>query len=316
MKILSKNKPLVISILGPTASGKTAASIAIAKKIPCEIISVDSAMIYKYMNVGTAKPSASEQSIVKHHLIDILDPKETYSVAQFRDNALSILGCIIKRNKLPILVGGSMLYFKGLKDGLDELPKSDPSIRKMIESETKILGIKKMHQKLSTFDPITSSKLSENDTQRIQRAIEVFIITGKPLSELLNKKKYEFPFELLSFSLEPNDRGVLHNLIEKRFDKMLISKPSIIDETEQLKNRKDLHLGLTSMKCVGYKESWEYLDGKFDKTRLREKAIIATRQLAKRQLTWLKRMKNIIKINSLSNDHQKDIIEKIKSYTC
>ena len=306
-------KPLAVAIMGPTASGKTSAALEIAQQIPCEIISVDSALVYRGMDIGTAKPSAQEQAAVQHHLIDILDPSASYSVMQFRQDAIKLVSEINARGNLALLVGGTMLYFKGLRDGLDALPEADPTVRSELDSEFAQFGSPAMHQRLQALDPITATRLKPNDTQRIHRALEIIQLTGQPMSELLDKtEKPELPFQLMSFSLEPSDRSVLHERISARFDAMLTAQPSLIDEVKALRERGDLHLGLPSMRCVGYRQAWEYLEGKTDLASMRELGIIATRQLAKRQLTWLRSMENRISLDCLSSDLSGQLLRHIK----
>lgn len=286
------HKPLVVALMGPTASGKTAAALDIARHIPSEIISVDSALVYRGMDIGTAKPSVTEQAAVPHHLIDILDPAHSYSAAQFRTDALRLCADILKRGKLPLLVGGTMLYFKTLAHGLDNLPAADPAIRAQLDDDIARLGIVAMHARLAQVDPATATRLPPTDTQRIQRALEIFQQTGQPMSALLRQAPPpELPFTLLSLSLEPAERSVLHARIAQRFQAMLDSESGgLIAEVRRLRARDDLHLGLPSMRCVGYRQTWEYLDGLYDLPTLRDKSIAATRQLAKRQLTWLRAM--------------------------
>lgn len=306
-------KPLAVAIMGPTASGKTAAALQIAQQIPSEIISVDSALVYRGMDVGTAKPSAEEQAAVQHHLIDILDPSQSYSVMQFRQDAIKLVSEINARGNLALLVGGTMLYFKGLRDGLDALPEADPTVRSELDFEFTQFGSPAMHQRLQTLDPITAMRLKPNDTQRIHRALEIIQLTGLPMSDLLAKtEKPELPFQLMSFSLEPSDRSVLHERISTRFDAMLSALPSLIDEVKALRERGDLHLGLPSMRCVGYRQAWEHLDGKTDLASMRELGIIATRQLAKRQLTWLRSMEDRISLDCLSADLSDQLMRHIK----
>ena len=306
-------KPLAVAIMGPTASGKTAAALQIAQQIPSEIISVDSALVYRGMDIGTAKPSAEEQAAVQHHLIDILDPSASYSVMQFRQDAIKLVSEINARGNLALLVGGTMLYFKGLRDGLDALPEADPTVRSELDFEFTQFGSPAMHQRLQTLDPITAMRLKPNDTQRIHRALEIIQLTGLPMSDLLAKtEKPELPFQLMSFSLEPSDRSVLHERISRRFDAMLTAQPSLIDEVKALRERGDLHLGLPSMRCVGYRQAWEHLDGKTDLASMRELGIIATRQLAKRQLTWLRSMEDRISLDCLSADLSDQLMHHIK----
>ena len=306
-------KPLAVAIMGPTASGKTAAALQIAQQIPSEIISVDSALVYRGMDIGTAKPSVEEQAAVQHHLIDILDPSASYSVMQFRQDAIKLVSEINARGNLALLVGGTMLYFKGLRDGLDALPEADPAVRSELDSEFTKFGSPAMHQRLQALDPITAMRLKPNDTQRIHRALEIIQLTGLPMSDLLAKtEKPELPFQLMSFSLEPSDRSVLHERISTRFDAMLTAQPSLMDEVKTLRGRGDLHLGLPSMRCVGYRQAWEHLDGKTDLASMRELGIIATRQLAKRQLTWLRSMEDRISLDCLSSDLSGQLLRHIK----
>lgn len=286
-------KPRVISIMGPTASGKTATALAIANEIPSEIISVDSALVYRGMDIGTAKPSADELAAVPHHLIDIIEPTEAYSVAQFREATLRLVDEIHARGKLPLLVGGTMMYFKGLTEGLDDLPSADPAVRERIEAQAAEIGWPGMHEELRKLDPETAARLKPNDSQRINRALEIIAITGTPMSALLTgRTKLTLPFELIPIALEPSDRGVLHERIAVRFDQMLGKSDDngLVAEVERLRARGDLDPALPSMRCVGYRQTWDYLDGKIDRTALRETGIAATRQLAKRQLTWLRSM--------------------------
>lgn len=299
-----QNHPLlpVIAIMGPTASGKTASALEIAKHIPSEIISVDSALIYKGMDIGTAKPSAEEQASVPHHLIDIIDPSEAYSAAQFRDDALKLIHDIQQRGKLPLLVGGTMMYFKTLTTGLDDLPSANPTIRKRLEEEANTWGWPALHTRLSTLDPITANRLKSTDSQRIQRALEIIELTGKPLSSLQSgPKKLALPFQLISIALEPSNRLKLHERIAKRFDLML-KDDLLIKEVIKLRSRGDLNLELPAMRCVGYRQTWQYLDGVFDRNTLREKSIIATRQLCKRQLTWLRAIPDRHIVDCLANN--------------
>jgi tRNA dimethylallyltransferase len=307
-------KPLAIAIMGPTASGKTAAALHIARHLPCEIISVDSALVYRGMDIGSAKPSLEERAAVPHHLIDILDPTESYSVMQFREDALRLVAEIQARGKLPLLVGGTMLYFKGLRDGLDALPQADPALRAELDAEIALHGAPALHARLATLDPITAARLKPNDTQRLQRAMEIIALTGQPMSALLSKAaKVELPFDLLSFALEPSDRSVLHQRIVERFDQMLNARPGLLEEVKTLRARGDLHTGLPSMRCVGYRQAWEYVDGEGDLPAMREKGIIATRQLAKRQLTWLRSMDDRISIDCLASDAAEQVLNRVKA---
>jgi tRNA dimethylallyltransferase len=283
-------RPLVLALAGPTASGKTAAALALADLLPVEIISVDSALVYRGMDIGTAKPTAEEQARVPHHLIDILDPSNAYSAMQFRDDALRLIEQIRQRGRLPLLVGGTMLYFKALRDGFDELPAADPQLRARLDADAARLGVPALHARLAGLDPVTAARLKPNDAQRIQRALEIIELTGQPMSQLLARAPQpELPFELKMLSLEPSDRSVLHARIAARFDAMLDeTRGGLLQEVEKLRARGDLHPGLPSMRCVGYRQTWEYLAGAYDRATLRERGIAATRQLAKRQLTWLR----------------------------
>jgi len=297
--------PLAVAIMGPTASGKTAAALAIAREYPVEIISVDSALVYREMDIGTAKPSAEELASVPHHLIDIIDPRDAYSVMQFRDDAIRLVADIAARGKLPLLVGGTMMYFKGLVDGLDDLPTADAAVRARIDEEAARIGWPGMHARLQALDPVTAARLAPNDAQRINRALEIIELSGKPMSDLLAKRAPAvLPFDLVSFALEPSDRTVLHQRIAQRFDQMLgrSDDSGIVAEVARLRARGDLHPDLPSMRCVGYRQSWEYLDGRIDRAALRDTGIIATRQLAKRQLTWLRSMPDRIVIDCLGPD--------------
>ena len=285
----STKRPLAVAIMGPTASGKTAAALAIAQQTPCEIISVDSALVYRGMDIGTAKPTREELAAVPHHLIDIIDPLDAYSVAQFRADTLRLVAEISARGKLPLLVGGTMLYYKGLADGLDDLPGADPVLRARLDEEAARIGWPAMHARLAQVDPASAARLKPNDAQRIQRALEIHALSGQPMSALLAQREKEpLPFELASFALEPSDRAWLHERIARRFDAMLAA--GFLDEVKALRARGDLHLGLPSIRCVGYRQAWEYLDGSIDYATMRETGIIATRQLCKRQLTWLRAM--------------------------
>jgi len=307
----SAQRPLAVAIMGPTASGKTAAALAIAARIPAEIISVDSALVYRGMDIGTAKPSRAERAAVPHHLIDILDPLDAYSVAQFRTDTLRLVDEIVARGKLPLLVGGTMLYFKGLVDGLDDLPGADPALRAELDAEAAQLGWPAMHARLATLDPATAARLEPNDSQRVQRALEIIRLTGQPMSALLAQREAApLPFELMSFALEPQDRAVLHQRIARRFDIML-EDDALIDEVEMLRRRPELHPGLPSMRCVGYRQVWDYLEGNTDYRTMRETGIIATRQLAKRQITWLRSMPQRIVIDCLAPDATAQILARL-----
>ena len=309
----TQHLPLAVAIMGPTASGKTASALAIAQVIPSEIISVDSALVYRGMDIGTAKPTADELAQVPHHLIDIIDPLDAYSVAQFRNDTLRLVADITARGKLPLLVGGTMLYFKGLTDGLDDLPGADAALRVQLEADAAAIGWPAMHARLAQLDPPTAARLAPNDAQRVGRALEIIALSGQPMSALLaRREKTVLPFRLQSFALEPSDRAVLHARIAARFDAML-KDDALQGEVEGLRRRGDLHPGLPSMRCVGYRQAWDYLDGRIDRAALRETGIIATRQLAKRQLTWLRAMPERIVIDCLSADPAAQMLAQIQA---
>ncbi|RYV01031.1 tRNA (adenosine(37)-N6)-dimethylallyltransferase MiaA [Shewanella sp. OPT22] len=272
--------------MGPTASGKTALALELAEKHNCEIISVDSALVYKEMNVGTAKPSKEELARAPHRLIDILDPIESYSAADFRRDAINGIENIIKSGKTPLLVGGTMLYFKALLEGLSPLPEAVPEIRAQIMKEAEQHGWQWIHEELKKVDPVSAERIHGNDPQRLSRAIEVFRISGKSLTELTQVKAEPLPYDFVQFAIAPTERKTLHELIAKRFEIML--EQGFVEEVTKLKQRGDLDINLPSMRCVGYRQCWQYLDGEFDYNEMSEKVVAATRQLAKRQLTWLR----------------------------
>jgi tRNA dimethylallyltransferase len=278
--------------MGPTASGKTAVALELARALPCEIVSVDSALVYKGMDIGTAKPDAESLRAVPHHLINLIEPHETYSAARFRDDALAVMREITERGSIPLLVGGTMLYFKALVEGLNELPEADPMIRLVIDTMAQEQGWPAVHAKLSELDPDTARRLEPNDAQRIQRALEIYYITGKTLAELLQKPRYVyFPYSPIKIALMPSDRSRLHAEIEKRFDAMLAA--GLVPEVERLRDEYGLDATMPSMRCVGYRQAWQHLQGKLNAEELRSEGIAATRQLAKRQLTWLRAMTDV-----------------------
>ncbi len=284
--------PRCIALAGPTAAGKTAAALAIAERWPVEIISVDSALVYRGMDIGTAKPSAAELAAAPHHLINIRDPLHAYSAAEFVADAERLLHAITARGRLPLLVGGTMLYFKALFDGIDPMPGADPALRAAIEAEAAALGWPAMHAQLALVDAPTAARLQPMDTQRIQRALEVYRASGQPLSSFHATKDIATTADRISattlISLEPFDRAWLHARIALRFDQMLAE--GFMDEMLALRARGDLHPDLPSMRCVGYRQAWEALDGTLPMIELRDRGIFATRQLAKRQVTWLRSM--------------------------
>lgn len=282
--------PPAIFLMGPTASGKTGAAVDLVSKLPVEIISVDSALVFKNMNIGTAKPNAAMLTKAPHHLIDIIEPTSAYSAANFRTDALRLMVDITARGKIPLLVGGTMLYFKALQEGLSGLPEANPEVRARLDTRAAFIGWPAMHEKLALVDPITASRLKPNDTQRIQRALEVFELTGEAMSTLYTRQKSEvLPYNLLKIALVPSDRKVLHERIAIRFEEML--KDGFVEEVKALiANYPSLTPESTSMRCVGYRQALEHLAGEYDVAELRDRGIFATRQLAKRQLTWLRGM--------------------------
>ena len=284
--------PRCIALAGPTASGKTAAALAIAQRWDVEIISVDSALVYRGMDIGTAKPSTAELAQVPHHLVNIRDPLQAFSAAEFVHDAEQLLDDIHGRGRLPLLVGGTMLYFKALFDGIDPMPGADPVLRAAIEAEAAVQGWPAMHAQLALVDPPTAARLQPMDTQRIQRALEVWRTSGQPLSSFHATKKIADRTDRISattfISLEPENRAWLHERIALRFDQMLAA--GFLDEVQTLRARGDLSPDLPSMRCVGYRQAWEALDGTLPMEKLRDRGIFATRQLAKRQVTWLRSM--------------------------
>lgn len=291
--------PPAIFLMGPTASGKTGVAVELAQTMPVELISVDSALVYRDMDIGTAKPDAETLRIAPHHLIDIIDPTESYSAAAFRNDALRLMADITARGKIPLLVGGTMLYFKALREGLSNLPVANPAVRAELDLIIADHGIAKLHQQLALVDAATAARLAPNDTQRIQRAMEVYLLTGTPMSELLKQKTDSpLPYRTINIALIPSDRAVLHQRIATRFEQMI--KQGLVEEVRSLRQRYDLHSDLPSMRCVGYRQAWQYLDGEINTTQLLETGLAATRQLAKRQLTWLRSTPDVIEIDCLS----------------
>jgi len=282
--------------MGPTASGKTDLAIKLRQRFPVEIISVDSALIYKGMDIGTAKPQAWELELAPHSLIDILDPAEAYSAADFRRDALAEMNAIVARGNIPLLVGGTMLYYKALIDGLSPLPAADPEIRKEIEEEALREGWASLHDTLKQIDPVSAERIHPNDPQRLSRAIEVYRITGKSLTELTKQKGEPIPFNVQQFAIAPSDRSILHKRIEKRFEIMM--EQGFKQEVEALYQRPDLHKDLPSIRCVGYRQMWEHLDGDISQEEAVFKGVCATRQLAKRQITWLRSWKDLTWLDS------------------
>ncbi|MCX7235839.1 MAG: tRNA (adenosine(37)-N6)-dimethylallyltransferase MiaA [Burkholderiales bacterium] len=290
----------VLSIVGPTGVGKSNLALWLARQYKdlgrvIEIISMDSALVYKGMDIGTAKPSKAEQAEVAHHLIDVLDPSQNYSAAQFASDAKELISDIKQRGNIPLIVGGTMLYWRAWVYGFSNLPAANPEVRAQLDREAAEIGWPAMHAKLAILDPASAKRLQPNDSQRVQRALEVFALTGQPLSDLFEetpslagRKQEPTPDWVEVISLEPSDRKTLHTRLEQRFDQMLESK--FIEEVEQLRNRGDLHTNLPAIRSVGYRQVWEYLAGDIDFETMKEKAYAATRQLSKRQMTWLRAM--------------------------
>jgi tRNA dimethylallyltransferase len=282
-------KQPVLGLVGPTASGKTGLAVKLAESYPIEIISMDSALVYRDMNIGTAKPDAEILRRVPHHLIDLIDPTQRYSAAQFRQDALEAIQDIHSRGRTPLLVGGTMLYFKVLVEGLDDLPRADEHLRQRIEEEAQERGWLALHEELLQHDPAAAARIEPTDTQRIQRALEVLRTTGRPISSFWQgNNPAVLPYRRRVLALVPSNRAKLHERIELRFDQML--KDGLVDELVELRANYPLSSGLPSMRCVGYRQIWAYLEGAYDQTEMRDRGVYATRQLAKRQLTWLRGM--------------------------
>jgi tRNA dimethylallyltransferase len=278
----------ILCLAGPTASGKSASTHILAQHWPIEVIVMDSATIYRDMDIGTAKPSAEEQAAIPHHLLDIRDPAESYSAAEFATDATRLIQEIRARGHYPVLCGGTMLYYKALREGLNDLPQADPAIRQQLDERAQEIGWPGMHEELTRIDPATAARLAPRDSQRIQRALEIFHISGKTMSDWLKDKAQpqEGSHQYVTMSLEPEDRSWLHKRIAVRYHDMI--EQGLLQEVEKLYQRPDLHPGLPSIRCVGYRQLWSYLDGEVSLDLAIEQAIAATRQLAKRQLTWLR----------------------------
>jgi len=290
--------PLAVLVMGPTASGKSALAAALARRFPVEIVSVDSGAVYRGMDIGTAKPTAAERSAVPHHLIDLLDPTEAYSAARFRADAVAAVHAIAARGNVPLLVGGTMLYFKALREGLSDLPAADPRLRAAIEAEARERGWPALHAELAKVDPATAARLEPGDAQRIQRALEIWRSAGVPMSQLLGTRTSSPPLRVVPLALVPGDRAALHRRIAARFERMLAE--GLVEELATLRERYALHAGLPSMRCVGYRQAWAHLEGEYDRATLRDRGIFATRQLAKRQLTWLRAISDAIALDCLA----------------
>jgi len=283
-----QSNPPAIFLMGPTASGKTALSVQLAQALNGEIISVDSALVFKGMDIGTAKPTMEERGGIPHHLIDIHDPAESFSTGQFRKQALALMDDITRRGKIPILAGGTMLYFNALNSGLALLPEADPAIRARLDQDLAQLGKEALYQRLAGIDPESAARIHPNDPQRVQRALEVYEISGKPLTSFFTEAQaQDIPYQRIKLIIAPQDRAILHDIIARRFKQML--DQGFIDEVAALYQRGDLSEKMPSIRAVGYRQAWSYLQGEYDLETMTEKAIVATRQLAKRQFTWLRR---------------------------
>lgn len=306
--------PSAIFLMGPTASGKTGTAVNLYQRLPVELISVDSALVYRDMDIGTAKPEPELLAQAPHHLINVISPTETYSAAQFRTDALRLMADITARGKLPLLVGGTMLYFKALEGGLSQLPEANPQVRQLIEHEAAQIGWPAMHAKLAEVDPDTATRLQPNDVQRIERALEVYRLTGQSMTALHQASVTEkLPYRLLKIALVPSDRKVLHDRIAQRFDQMLTD--GFLDEVRMLlKKYPALNSDSTSMRCVGYRQALECLAGSDQFSEFRDKGIFATRQLAKRQLTWLRGMTDVVEVDCLSPQLHELVYREIKQF--
>ena len=314
MSDLKQQLPPAIFLMGPTASGKTGAAVDLIEKLPVEIISVDSALVYRDMNIGTAKPDAETLARAPHHLIDMIDPTSAYSAANFRSDALRLMADITARGKIPLLVGGTMLYFKALQGGLSGLPEANQEVRARLDARAALIGWPAMHEKLALIDATTAERLEPNDAQRIQRALEVFEITGESMTALYAKQSSEaLPYNLLKIALVPSDRKVLHERIALRFEQMLAA--GFMDEVRVVQAKYPaLTADSTSMRCVGYRQALEHLAGDYDVAELRDRGIFATRQLAKRQLTWLRGMDDIIELDCLNPQLNELVFNEINQF--
>jgi tRNA dimethylallyltransferase len=306
-------RPPAIFLMGPTAAGKTDLAIALHERLGCELVSVDSAMVYRGLDIGSAKPSSSELARAPHRLIDIRDPADPYSAAEFRDDALREMAAITASGKIPLLVGGTMMYFKSLLEGVANLPAAAPEVRAELEREIARNGLSTLHDELARVDPEAAARIHPNDPQRLMRALEVYRVSGRALTELWNEQRPEtFPWRPLSIGLAPANRGVLHERIARRFDAMLGA--GFLDEVSALRARGDLTSDLPAMKSVGYRQGWEYLAGDVDHATFRQRGIVATRQLAKRQLTWMRRWPGLHRVDSLGVDPFAELLKLVREF--
>lgn len=308
-----ETSPAVICIYGPTAAGKTALSIDLAQQIDGEIISVDSALVYRGMDIGTAKPTLEERQGVAHHLIDICDPAETYSASEFRSDATALIDDILKRHRTPILIGGTMLYFKALLEGMSALPESDASIRQQLQAELDSHGLAALHQRLAQVDPDAAARIHPNDPQRTLRALEVYQLAGKPMTQLVKQRQGALNYPVYQFAVAPQQRATLHERIARRFELMLAE--GFQHEVEALFERKDLHPDLPSIRSVGYRQMWQYLSGELNYQEMKERGIIATRQLAKRQLTWLRGWPDVHWLDTFAHDKLDQVRSRLQRPT-
>ncbi len=311
---MQDTRPPAILLMGPTAAGKTDLAIALHERLGCELISVDSAMVYRGMDIGSAKPSAEELARAPHRLIDIRDPVEAYSAADFREDALREMRQISAAGRIPLLVGGTIMYLKRLMEGVANLPASAPGVRDDLEAFVAARGLAALHDELARVDPVSARRIHPNDPQRLMRALEVFRVSGFTLTELWNRQRPEtFPWRTLSIGLTPFDRRDLHERIETRFEAMLGA--GLIEEVASLRARDGLHPGLPSMKSVGYRQAWAYLDGEMDRESLRWRGIVATRQLAKRQLTWMRSWHGLHWVDSLGVDPLGEVVKLVREFS-
>ncbi len=301
--------PPAILLMGPTATGKTELAVALVRRLPLEIVSVDSAQVYRGMDIGTAKPPPEVLAEAPHHLIDLLDPSESYSAGRFRRDALRVMAEITSRGRVPLLVGGSMLYFRALREGLDPLPAADPQLRARFDAEARRRGWPALHQRLARLDPIAAARIHPNDAQRIQRALEVVYLNGAPVGGRRGRAPATLPYRLLEIALIPGDRPALHGRIRRRFLGML--ELGFLDEVRALRQRGDLHSELPAMRCVGYRQAWQYLAGELAGELWVDRAIAATRQLAKRQLTWLRAESRAFRVDPFQDPQPVDQILRI-----
>ncbi|MBL53654.1 MAG: tRNA (adenosine(37)-N6)-dimethylallyltransferase MiaA [Pseudomonadota bacterium] len=299
----------VVAIMGPTASGKTGLALELAKHIPAEIISVDSALVYRHMDIGTAKPTPEEMAIAPHWLVDIIEPNEAYSVAEFVKDATRLIGEIHSRGKLPILAGGTIMYFNALINGISPLPKSDTKVRDDIAREAEEKGWQLLHDELAVIDPVAAARIHPNDPQRLTRALEVYRSSGQTLTHWQQQATTRCPYNIEQFAIAPQDRAVLHDRIAQRFDLML--EQGLVAEVEKLYQRGDLNEDMPSIRSVGYRQVWQYLNGELSYADMRDRGIIATRQLAKRQLTWLRGWSELTWLDTFAKDNLTKITAKV-----